>query len=319
MPEKKEQTLQRIWRCRNEESMKILVTGANGQLGRAINVLARDSGHELINTDAPGVKPTGIIKKLVSLDITQFYKVHIAMIQYKPDMVINCAAYTNVNGCESNKELAYKVNSIGAENLAKGAELVGAKMVQVSTDYVFDGTADKPYVEDDPVNPQSVYGVTKQKGEKLSRNHLSELYIVRTAWLYGDGNNFVKTMLSLAKQGKPLRVVNDQFGTPTSAMELARMIFQLITKEEYGIYHATCEGSTSWYEFAKKIFELAKIDADLSPVTSAEYVTPAKRPAYSVLENRHFNEVFGTRMMQWEDALVEYMESDVIREYLASL
>lgn len=299
--------------------MKILVTGANGQLGRAINVLARDSGHELINTDAPGVKPVGIIKKLVSLDITQFYEVDAVMLWYKPDMVINCAAYTNVNGCESNKELAYKVNSIGAENLAKGAELAGAKMVQVSTDYVFDGTADKPYVEDDPVNPQSVYGITKQKGEKLSQKHLSELYIVRTAWLYGDGNNFVKTMLSLAKQGKPLRVVNDQFGTPTSAMELARMIFQLITKEEYGIYHATCEGSTNWYEFAKKIFELAKIDADLSPVTSAEYVTPAKRPAYSVLENRHFNEVFGTRMMQWEDALVEYMESGVIKEYLASL
>lgn len=296
--------------------MKILITGANGQLGRAINVLAKDSGHELINTDAPGVEPNDVIKKLVSLDITQFYETDAVMLRYKPDVVINCAAYTNVNACESNEELAYKVNAIGAENLAKAADLYGARMVQVSTDYVFDGSADHPYVESDPVNPQSVYGITKQKGEKLAASHLSRLYIVRTAWLYGDGNNFVKTMLGLAKQGKPVKVVNDQFGTPTSAMELARMIFKLITKEEYGIYHATCEGSTSWYEFAKKIFEMAGIEADLSPVTSAEYVTPAKRPAYSVLENKHFYEVFGVKMMEWEEALSEYIESDVIKAFM---
>lgn len=297
--------------------MKLLITGANGQLGRALNILARKEGHEIINTDVASVVSSEIVPDVRPMDITSFHDVLQVLSSVKPDVVINCAAFTNVNACESEEELAYKINAVGPENLAKVCALNGARLVQVSTDYVFDGTADRPYVEMNPVNPQSAYGRTKQKGEALAAENLSELYIVRTAWLYGDGNNFVKTMLNLAKKGQALTVVNDQFGTPTSAMELGRMILELIKKENYGIYHATCEGSTNWYEFAKTIFEMAGIEADLSPVSSDEYVTPAKRPAYSVLENQHYNSAYGTKMMEWKDALTEYMESDLIKEFLA--
>ena len=183
-----------------------------------------------------------------------------------------------------------------------------SRFFHVSTDYVFDGNASKPYVETDTPCPQSVYGSTKLDGERAVMEIMDRYYIIRTAWLYGDGTNFVKTMLRLAKEHDTITVVNDQFGSPTSAMELGRMILHIVDSGEYGIYHATCEGMTNWHDFAKAIFTLAKSNVNLIPVTTAEYpASVAKRPAYSVLENAKLNSQGAYRMKQWEDALEEYM------------
>ena len=208
----------------------------------------------------------------------------------------------------SDRENAARINALGPKNLAAAAKETGAQLVQVSTDYVFDGNASKPYVETDTPCPQSVYGSTKLDGERAVMEIMDKYYIVRTAWLYGDGNNFVKTMLRLAKERDTITVVNDQFGSPTSAMELGRMILHIVDSGEYGIYHATCEGMTNWHDFAKAIFTLAKSNVNLIPVTTAEYpASVAKRPAYSVLENAKLNSQGAYRMKQWEDALEEYM------------
>lgn len=277
---------------------KVLITGCNGQLGRALNELLRDSNVEIINTD------------VAELDICDLEQVRRLLTEERPDTIINCAAHTAVDKCETDAENAQKINGLGPKNLATAAKEIDAQMVQVSTDYVFSGDADTPYTEEDAPCPQSVYGSTKLEGEQAVTSILERYYIVRTAWLYGDGNNFVKTMLRLAKTKDEITVVNDQYGSPTSAMELARMILHIVDSGEYGIYHGTCEGIASWYEFACKIFALAGVDINVVPVTTEEYpASVAKRPAYSVLENKKLNSQGSYRMKQWEDALKEYMDT----------
>jgi dTDP-4-dehydrorhamnose reductase len=276
---------------------KVLITGCNGQLGRALNQLLAGTATDIVNTDVD------------TLDICDSEQVLSFVKNTLPDTIINCAAHTAVDKCETDVENAERINALGPKNLAVAAKEINAQIVQVSTDYVFDGTAKKPYTETDTPCPQSVYGSTKLAGEKNVMETTDKCYIVRTAWLYGEGNNFVKTMLRLAKERDTITVVNDQFGSPTSALELGRMILHIVDSKQYGIYHATCEGMTSWYEFARTIFTIAKADVNLIPVTTEEYaVTAAKRPAYSVLENARLNAMGSYRMKQWKDALIEYMK-----------
>jgi dTDP-4-dehydrorhamnose reductase len=278
---------------------KILVTGCNGQLGRAINqVYEADADTvKLINTDS------------ADLDITDIDNVLSMVNEIGPQTIINCAAHTNVNKCETDWDNAYRINAIGPRNLAIAAQQIGAKLIHVSTDYVFDGEGSKPYTEFDAVNPCGAYGKTKLAGENFVKQFCDRHFIVRTAWLYGDGGNFVRTMLRLAKENKSVNVVCDQFGTPTSALELARMIKTLEPTQNYGVFHGTCEGSCSWAEFASQIFKTAGIDATVNYITTDQYPTPAKRPAYSVLENYMLKLTTGYVMADWKTALDEYMAS----------
>lgn len=275
---------------------KVLITGCNGQLGRALNQLLAKTNITIVNTDVD------------TLDICDLDQVLSIAKKEMPDTIINCAAHTAVDKCETDQENAQRINALGPKNLAIAAREIDAQIVQVSTDYVFDGNTSKPYMESDTPCPQSVYGSTKLAGEKAVMEETEKYYIVRTAWLYGDGNNFIKTMLRLAKDHDTITVVNDQYGSPTSALELGRMILHIVDSKEYGIYHGTCEGITTWYEFARKIFSLAKSDVNVVPVTTEEYPAAiAKRPAYSVLDNKKLNSQGSYRMKEWEDALVEYM------------
>lgn len=279
--------------------MKVLITGAKGQLGQALLRLSSElSDIEVFPFDSK------------ELDITNEAMVETTLTRLRPDVLINCAAHTAVDACETDAENAYRINALGPKYLARACQAVGAAMVQVSTDYVFDGTKTTPYIESDLPNPQSVYGSTKLAGEEQAAKYLDRLYIVRTAWLYGEGHNFVRTMLRLAAEGKPLKVVNDQYGTPTSHLELARMILFLIQTENYGIYHATCEGFTTWYNFAREIFALTNTQVSLSPVATNGFKTAAKRPAYSVLENHKLNTETVYRMADWHDALLEYLKEE---------
>ena len=223
---------------------KILVTGCNGQLGRAIRKEYAEQNIEFINTDV--VAGDGI----VSLDITNIDVVMNMVKDAKPDVIINCAAHTNVDKCEEQEDLAYKINAIGPRNLSIAATEVDAKMIHISTDYVFEGNGTRPYIEFDKPNPISAYGRTKLEGENFVKQFASRFFMLRTAWLYGDGRNFVKTMLSLSEKHDELNVVCDQLGSPTSAVELAKMIHFLEGTDNYGIFHATCEGDTNWAEFA---------------------------------------------------------------------
>ena len=277
---------------------KIMVTGCNGQLGRAINKeMSQDPALEFVNTDVG------------ELDITDVNKVLSFVQEVKPYAIINCAAHTNVNKCETDVDNAYKINAIGPRNLSIAAARTGAKLMHVSTDYVFDGNGSKPYIEFDPVDPVGMYGATKLAGENFVRDFAKDWFIIRTAWLYGDGNNFVKTMLRLSEQNDTVRVVADQFGTPTSASELAKAIKTLIFTDNYGIFHGTCEGSCSWAEFASEIFRLAGKSTKVDYITTEEVASPAPRPAYSVLENYMLKLTTDFMFADWRDALVEYMKT----------
>ena len=285
---------------------KILITGANGQLGRALRACYGESA-ELILTDM--IQAEGIIP----LDISKLSEVEALLKKERPDVVINSAAMTNVDGCETNIRGAYLANAIGPRNLAIASEEIGAKLIHVSTDYVFDGKErEKPYTEFDTPAPVSAYGRTKLSGEEFVKQFCSRFFIFRTAWLYGDGHNFVKTMLSLAEKRDELSVVCDQRGTPTSAKELAGLIFALEPTSSYGIYHATCEGDTNWADFAEKIFEKAGKKILVRHVSSEEYkeMNPASadRPKYSILDNYMLSLVSDYRMADWETALNDYME-----------
>lgn len=275
---------------------KLLVTGCNGQLGRAINKELEDNPEYIfLNTD------------VAELDITNIQEVLALAEAEKPYAIINCAAHTNVNKCETDEDNAYRINAIGARNLSIAASRVGAKMVHVSTDYVLPGNGNRPYTEFDAVGPQSVYGATKLAGENFVKEFAKNYFIIRTAWLYGDGNNFVKTMLNLAETNDTVKVVGDQFGTPTSAAELARAIAYLLPTDNYGTFHGTCEGQCSWADFAKEIFRLTGKETKVQVITTAEYVTPAVRPAYSVLENYMFKLTTDFSFAHWQDAFREYV------------
>lgn len=286
---------------------RIFITGAAGQLGRSLDRLfKRLTGYELYRTDALSSEDGSI----EALDITEEAVVKAYVIKIQPDIIINCAAMTAVDLCETEQDKAYQINALGPKNLAVAAEEVGAKLIHISTDYVFDGQGSDPYTEEKIPNPISVYGKTKQLGDEFVQQNCTKYFILRTAWVYGEGKNFVKTMLRLADSGNRIKVVSDQYGSPTSSLELARVILFLMQTESYGIYHATCEGSTSWYEFARAIFREAKREVELEAIKTSEYPTQAKRPMYSVLDNKALRERHGYVMKEWEDALGEYMKEN---------
>lgn len=276
--------------------MKIVVTGASGQLGQELVVQVKCKGHELF----------AFTKS--ELDITNLEQVSKVMYEIKPDVIINAAAYTNVDGAEIDKDLAFNVNAYGQRNLTIAAETVGAKICYVSTDYVFNGQAETPYNEYAQVEPLGIYGESKYAGEFLTSSLSSKYFIVRTAWVYGEyGPNFVKTMLRLADEKDELGVVHDQVGSPTYTVDLAEFLLQLVESHKYGIYHCTNSGNCSWYEFAQAIFELAGKDIKVNPLTSDQFPRPAKRPNYSVLNDMAMRvNGFGVRR-HWKDALEAFL------------
>ena len=276
--------------------MKVLITGSNGMLGHDLIEVLKDN-HELVLTTSK------------TLDITDKENTIEFIKKSKPDVVINSAAYTDVDGCESNQDLAYAVNGEGVRNLALGCKEVDCALVHVSTDYVFDGTATTPIEEDGEIGPISVYGKSKLKGEEAILEILDKYFIVRTAWLYGiNGKNFPKTMLELAKNHSEITVVYDEVGTPTYTPDLAYGISQLIESDYYGIYHLTNSGSCSWCEFAKYIFEIAQKDVNVIPVTESEFSRPAPRPSYSVLKNNNWIENGFEPLRDYKEAIKEYIE-----------
>lgn len=280
--------------------MRVLIAGAKGQLGLELQrqfapLIDRGEGIDLVETDLDNLDIT------IQEDVTRFLG------ETGPDVVINCAAYTDVDSCEQDAETAFRVNALGARNLAVAAFRIGAKIVQISTDYVFEGNADKPLREYDPVNPQSVYGKSKEFGEHLVRSTNPRHFILRTARLFGNGSNFVRTMLKMAGERDELRIVNDQYGSPTSTVDLGRCIISLLKTEAYGTYHATCQGECSWFDFSRKIFELKGIDVRVHPLSTEELRRPAPRPKYSVLDNFMLRLIGLDMFRPWEEALAEYL------------
>lgn len=286
---------------------KILVTGCNGQLGRAIRREYAAEQVEFINTDVAGDAD------VISLDITDINAVLKLTRETRPDVIINCAAHTNVDKCEEQLDLAYKINAIGPRNLSIAARELDAKIIHVSTDYVFEGNGTKPYTEFDIPNPVSAYGKTKLEGENFVKEFAPKHFILRTAWLYGEGKNFIKTMLALSEKYDEVSVVYDQLGSPTSAAELAKMVRFLEPTENYGLFHATCEGDTNWADFAEEIFRLAGKNTKVNRVTSIQYkeMNPASasRPAYGILDNYMLRLTSDYRMANWHDTLEEYMKN----------
>lgn len=277
---------------------KIIITGCNGQLGHAMNdIYAGSTEYECINTDVG------------ELDITNVDAVMAFAREVKPYAIVNCAAYTAVDKCESESELAFKINAIGPRNLAIAARETGAKLVQVSTDYVFPGNQNKELNEFDAVGPVSEYGRGKLAGENFVKEFADRYFILRTAWLYGEGKNFVRTMLKLAETNDTVRVVSDQIGNPTSASELAKAIAYLLPTDNYGLFHATCEGSCSWADFASEIFHLAGKNTKVDYITTDQYPTPAKRPAYSMLDKFMFRTTTDFCFANWQDAIAEYVKT----------
>ena len=293
--------------------MKILITGSNGQLGNELQSIIA-TGKAEIGCVSERIKNVEVIAVDVDkLDITNLAQVEEVLNEEKPDVVINCAAATNVDGCESNKDLAFKINALGPRNLAMICEKIGAKIVQISTDYVFKGVGESPLDETELVAPVSAYGKTKLAGENFVREFSSKYYIVRTAWLYGYvGHNFVYTMMRLGKDKEALSVVNDQLGNPTHANDLAYHILKLIETDEYGVYHCTGKGQCSWYDFASEIMRLSERNCKVNPCTSKEYKdmypNSADRPAYSSLDNMMLRCTVGDEMRDWKEALKTFID-----------
>ena len=271
--------------------MRVLVAGASGQLAHAIRQIWL--GHELI------------LPEESVLDLSRPDAIRSVVSETHPDVVINCAAFTQVDRCESEAGLALLINGTALGWLADACEAEKAMLIQISTDYVFDGTGTRPYREDDPTNPVSVYGRTKLEGERQAAR-CSRHLIARTSWLYDAwGKNFLNTMLNAATQGRSLRVVDDQRGAPTTCRALARQLKVAAEQGWQGTVHTTCQGETTWYQFAKAIFEAKGIAADLSPCTTADYPTPARRPAYSVMDGSRRKSLGTDVMPDWQEALAE--------------
>lgn len=284
--------------------MKILITGANGMLAKSVKNRL-EKGNELICTD------------VTDLDITNEEKVLKFIADNKPDYIINCAAFTAVDKAETAGEIVEKVNAEGPGNLAKAAQENGSVLVHISTDYVFGGDleVEKDYKEEDSKHPVTVYGITKLKGEEKIQANTKKYYIFRTAWLYGDGNNFVRTMLKLGETKDEISVVADQHGSPTYAEDLANMVAEAIEKKiPYGIYHATNQGYITWYDFTKAIFELAGINCKVNPVTTEDYIqmmniTQAKRPKNSQLSKEKLL-AQDIVVPEWKEALKRYLKEE---------
>lgn len=286
--------------------MKLLITGANGQLGNEMRVLAgQHGGHTYFFTDVQ------------ELDICDEKAVNSFVSDNKIDVIVNCAAYTAVDAAEDNQEINDRLNHLAPGYLARAAQARGATMIQVSTDYVFDGTNHIPYTEDEPTCPASAYGTSKLAGEKNVMDHCEKAVVIRTAWLYSIyGNNFVKTMLRLGKERDTLGVIFDQIGTPTYARDLAVAIFAIIDKGIVrGIYHFSNEGVCSWYDFTVAIHRLAGITGcKVNPIHTADYPTKAARPHYSVLDKTKIKETFGLDIPHWERSLkncIELIETQI--------
>ncbi|MBQ4646376.1 MAG: dTDP-4-dehydrorhamnose reductase [Candidatus Gastranaerophilales bacterium] len=281
--------------------MKVLVTGANGMLGKDLCPYLEELGVFVIQTDCD------------TMDITNFEQTKEAIEKIRPNLIIHCAAYTNVDKAEEDLETATKINVDGSRNVAIAAQNINATMVYISTDYVFDGTKKEPYLPTDKPNPINNYGLTKYQGELEVQKHCEKHYIARTSWLYGiHGKNFVETMIALADINllrgdespkepiKPITVVDDQKGCPTWTIELIQGILKLLNKP-YGIYHVCGSGKTTWYGFAKEIFNQKKLNVNLKPCKTEDFPRPAKRPSYSVMENEGI-----TR--DWKEALGDYLK-----------
>ena len=283
--------------------MNILIVGHNGMLGKDMMLAARNAGHRVTGIDFPDI------------DITRIESIQKQVNEIRPEVIINCAAYTAVDACETDRDKAFAVNARGAGLLARCADETSAAFVHFSTDYVFDGTKATPYVETDPVNPASVYGKSKLKGEVLVQKGCSRSYIFRIAWLYGkNGANFVKTIRNLAQKNAstdtPIRVVNDQFGTPTYTVDVCRQTFGMIETENFGLYHSTSEGECSWYDFAVEIVRATGIQVKVLPCTTAEFPRPAPRPMYSVLENSRLKKLGLNLMPHWKDAFAAFLDDE---------
>lgn len=274
------------------------MTGCNGQLGHAVNDFYAGSDYECVNTDVG------------ELDITDVDAVLKFAREVKPYAIINCAAYTNVNMCETEKDLSFRINAIGPRNLAIAASETGSKLVQISTDYVFPGDEDKELTEFDKTGPVSSYGFGKLAGENFVKDFADKYFIIRTAWLYGEGKNFVRTMLNAAKTNPSVRVVRDQIGNPTSAVELAKCIGYLLPTDNYGLFHGTCEGSCSWADFTEEFYRLAGVTTPVERITTDEFPTPTKRPAFSKLDNYMLRQTTDFRFAHWTDAIAEYMRNE---------
>lgn len=277
--------------------MKILITGANGQLGTEL--------HEILEREFPGQT---LYTDVQELDLTNAKAVDSYVANNEITHIVNCAAYTAVDRAEEEKMLCAAVNTDAVKNLAMAADANGAKIIHISTDYVFDGTNHRPYRESDKVNPISQYGTTKRKGETLLLALAPQAIIIRTAWLYSaHGNNFVKTMLRLADSQPEIKVVCDQIGTPTFARDLARAVVKVLQSHQWvpGIYHFTDEGAASWYDFAKAIFRIADKDVKVTPIPTEDYPTPASRPSYSILDRTRIKATYGIEIPHWEEALAD--------------
>ncbi len=278
--------------------MKIVVLGSNGQLGREfVNYLQTTENKIFAFSHS-------------TLDVEDLEKIIKTFRSINPDVVINCAAYTKVDKAEEEKDLAYRVNAIGAKNVSFASFKVNAKVVYFSTDYVFNGKKNSPYIEIDPPEPISIYGESKFWGEQYTREFNSNHLILRVSWLYGGyGNNFVKTVIRLAKSGKPLRIVNDQYGTPTYTLDVVKQTIKLLENARIGIYHSSNIGETTWFEFANKVLEDLGLESEVIPIESKEYPTLAKRPKYSVLKN-YFLELEKLDIMrQWKVALGDFINN----------
>lgn len=291
--------------------MNILVTGANGQLGNEMRIVSRGSADRYVFTDVndmPG-------QETVLLDITDLGAVRAAVMEYQADVIINCAAYTNVDKAETDVDACRLLNAAAPANLATIMKETGGLLIHISTDYVFDGQARAPYIEEAPTAPTGVYGLTKLEGEQAVQASGCQHIIIRTAWLYSEfGRNFVKTMLTLTASRPQLNVVSDQRGTPTYALDLAEAIYGIVEgrmfEGKYGIYHYTNAGECTWYDFARTIAAYAGHNAcDIRPCTSEEYPSPVKRPAYSVLDKSKISETFGIAVPQWEDSLKKCLKN----------
>jgi len=274
----------------------LLVTGSNGQLGSELQTIA---------TNFPDCK--FFFTDVDELDICDSSAIEPFISQNKIDFIINCAAYTAVDKAENDKDLATKINIGATENLAKASVKYGSTLIHISTDYVFDGTNHRPYIESDATNPNSHYGYTKAEAEKIIQKICKQAIIIRTSWLYSTfGNNFVKTMLKYGTERDELKVVNDQIGTPTYAADLASTIINLITNhtiETVEIYNFSNEGVCSWYDFAKEIIELKNIDCKITPIEGKDYPTPANRPFYSVLNKSKISKTLNIEIPHWKDSL----------------
>ena len=277
--------------------MKVFVTGVRGQLGYDVVKELEKRGIEAVGVD------------IQEMDITDAESVNKVIKEAAPDAVIHCAAYTAVDAAEENEELCRKVNADGPQNIANVCKELDIKMIQISTDYVFDGQGERPWEPEDACAPKSVYGQTKYEGELAVKNTLDKYFIVRIAWVFGiNGKNFVKTMLNLSEKYDTIRVVNDQFGSPTYTYDLAKLLVDMVLTDKYGVYHATNEGICSWHDFACAIFKEAGIEMNVLPVTSEEYGAKANRPANSRMSKEKLVENGFEKLPAWQDALARYIK-----------